>query len=702
MGGDSATISGDLTVDTDTLYVDSTNDRVGINGGSPECSLQVYSSDVNNTFLESSNATGTQVFIRNSTVAAGVYTQLGFAPANNIFGGAIVVTSDEDFSSEAARTAHMELQTRHNGTNRSRLYLDENNTVFNEDGRDTDFRVASDSNANAIFLDAGDGRLGLFTGSPLVKFQIGDFGSNTSKSGQAALVESSGFTLNFDTGGNTSGSTHRINFIDRHGAASQGTDGQIGAYIEASRDATSSTFELNLGAVNNNSGDAGELLSITANNGIINKTYPVVEMTAPQLIFNRTDRGTDLKKWRLAHSSEHFEIQALNDAESAAYSAMKFERTATGTTTTIVNPDSRNVGDFQVKSASNDHMLFVDAGNDYIGIDTSNPVATLVVSNGGASGIEFQPEISTNFNRITNFNRSASVYNELGIDAARIEIRPEGVRRLSVATSGVIVNADGRTDTDFRVESVSNDHMFFVDAGSDYVGINQSSPQAILDIKGNTTTYAGMSKIYLTDVSGNASSRNWAIGNGGSDYGNFTIGVSNVATGDPMAAGTHKTPFIIQNSGSVVINEDDNDADFRVESVNNTQALWVDAANDVVKIGGSGELNPSMVLQLLGAMGLMQSFTVNSTESRIAEGTGGLFLCRDDSYGGVAIVLYEFSSTPTIIAQTASNFITSGTPTGTQVKFTAGSSPAPFGMKAVMASGQSTTLIGGAIICDPS
>ena len=31
VGGDSATISGDLTVDTDTLYVDSTNDRVGIN-----------------------------------------------------------------------------------------------------------------------------------------------------------------------------------------------------------------------------------------------------------------------------------------------------------------------------------------------------------------------------------------------------------------------------------------------------------------------------------------------------------------------------------------------------------------------------------------------------------------------------------------------------------------------------------------------
>jgi hypothetical protein len=38
---DAATISGDLTVDTDTLYVDSANDRVGINNASPSVPLDV-------------------------------------------------------------------------------------------------------------------------------------------------------------------------------------------------------------------------------------------------------------------------------------------------------------------------------------------------------------------------------------------------------------------------------------------------------------------------------------------------------------------------------------------------------------------------------------------------------------------------------------------------------------------------------------
>ena len=55
------------------------------------------------------------------------------------------------------------------------------------------------------------------------------------------------------------------------------------------------------------------------------------------------------------------------------------------------------------------------------------------------------------------------------------------------------------------------------------VGIGTNNPATKLDIEGDTTTYAGMSKIYLTDTASNSESRNWAIGNGGSGYGHFTI-----------------------------------------------------------------------------------------------------------------------------------------------------------------------------------
>ena len=42
----------------------------------------------------------------------------------------------------------------------------------------------------------------------------------------------------------------------------------------------------------------------------------------------------------------------------------------------------------------------------------------------------------------------------------------------------------------------------------------------------------------IPDGFSNADSRNWSMGNGGSAYGNFTIGVSNVKDGDPQSSGT--------------------------------------------------------------------------------------------------------------------------------------------------------------------
>ncbi len=47
---DNVTIAGDLTVDTDTLYVDSANDRVGINTASPTVALDVSSTAIHSQF----------------------------------------------------------------------------------------------------------------------------------------------------------------------------------------------------------------------------------------------------------------------------------------------------------------------------------------------------------------------------------------------------------------------------------------------------------------------------------------------------------------------------------------------------------------------------------------------------------------------------------------------------------------------------
>jgi hypothetical protein len=65
------------------------------------------------------------------------------------------------------------------------------------------------------------------------------------------------------------------------------------------------------------------------------------------------------------------------------------------------------------------------------------------------------------------------------------------------------------------------------------VGIGTADPGAKLDIKGDTTTWDGMAKIYFTDVSSNSASRNWSVGNGGTDFGALSFIVSNAKNGVP-------------------------------------------------------------------------------------------------------------------------------------------------------------------------
>ena len=84
------------------------------------------------------------------------------------------------------------------------------------------------------------------------------------------------------------------------------------------------------------------------------------------------------------------------------------------------------------------------------------------------------------------------------------------------------------------------------------VGIGTTSPLAKLDIYGNTDTYAGMAKIYLTDSSTNTNSRNWSIGNGGSAYGNLTFAVSATKGGNAGDA-TSVNTMVINSSGNVGI-----------------------------------------------------------------------------------------------------------------------------------------------------
>ncbi len=587
------TITPNATVANSTFAVAGTVTSAGltVDSGSTSASIDINSSQHSASIANTS--TLNFKFAHSGSPDATGYIKLTENGINSFDGSFTFGVPNNNGSGGSQTTKAMEIKFNNDitfydtdGTTASFVYDADAGTTFNDAGADRDFQVKSDNNANMFGVDASGDTVFVY--------------SNTLASGNdgSLLVDSDdekhhAIKIRAGTG---------VNGISLIGDNYKADETQFTLGLSYS----SSNVVLARGVKPSDTTDNTYLSSqdtyVTAPSALVLTNFGMQFLSTTVNTTNTTDSAVSLYSY--------FEI----DENESVFNEFGGNR------------------DFRVESDANTHMLFVDAGNDYIGIDTSNPVATLVVSNGGASGIEFQPEISSNFNRITNYNRSANVYNELGIDAARIEIRPEGVRRLSVATSGVIVNEDSRSDTDFRVESDGNANMLFVDAGNDRVGIGAapSNPFEVNAGSGNAFIYttgvtalvaqadaAGDTLILqTTDTTAtngpNIKFRRVATGaandglmqlgvNGFNDTGteetqffrqrHFIIDASN-GTEDGafdmfnMIGGTLRS-VINHDSTATIFNDNSVDIDFRVESDNKTHMLFIDAAENAIGINNS-------------------------------------------------------------------------------------------------------------------
>jgi hypothetical protein len=167
----------------------------------------------------------------------------------------------------------------------------------------------------------------------------------------------------------------------------------------------------------------------------------------------------------------------------------------------------------------------------------------------------------------------------------RLELHTMGVARASFERDQIVFN-DGSLDQDFRVESNDNANMLFVDGGANKVGIGvtPSNISSVLTIQSDTGAnslsiigrnngsvdesvisfyeYDGTTRnAYIVKESGELA---FATGTGGSPTEKFRIA-----------------------SSSVIVNEQSNDVDFRVESQGYSRALHVDADTDDIRMGGT-------------------------------------------------------------------------------------------------------------------
>jgi hypothetical protein len=338
------------------------------------------------------------------------------------------------------------VSTRIDNVQTNRMYMPPSETVFNDESADVNFRVESDTNANALFVEGSSGNVGIGTSSPTQQLDV-----------------------------TATGATNPI-IVAQNTTASNG-----GAQIRAGNPQNT----LIMGTDSNGGGLTG-----TAN-----ASYFYTTSTSPIVFFpNATER------MRINSTG------GLITTPAAGGHA-------------VFNEDGIDA-DFRVESDTNAFMLFVDAGNDRVGVGEGAPFTTLQVgartgagttnpntgsvlsvSKDGATGIDLGGNVNAgavvgainwvnyygvgNYNtaRIDTYAQGDSNSGELRFWTAsvasspteRMSIGPTGGLITTPAAGGDAVFNEGGVNADFRVESDANTHAIYVDAGNNSVTLGSSS-----------------------------------------------------------------------------------------------------------------------------------------------------------------------------------------------------------------------------------
>jgi len=302
--------------------------------------------------------------------------------------------------------------------------------------------------------------------------------------------------------------------------------------------------------------------------------------------------------------------------------------------------------DFRVESDTNTHALFVNAGNSRVGINDDNPVNTLQItevddnnSNNSIYNADFssgpmlkianpysgavpsaQQTKIAGVKMVTVSNGGYGAHSQMhveskdyaGFDAGDL-VFSTGANSSSLLTERLRLNKaeavfnDVSADVDFRVETNGSSHAFFVDGSTNNIGVSSGTEWSIVG-GGNGSSSSGSSIDMGYDATIYGGSAYWA---GGLDIGtNFWRDASGwhykrtsrqaTAYQQSSQGGSHA--FYSQTSGNAgaviswnnllhmdrsqtIFNDTGADTDFRVESDNDANALFIEGGNGEVMFG---------------------------------------------------------------------------------------------------------------------
>jgi ribosomal protein L24E len=143
----------------------------------------------------------------------------------------------------------------------------------------------------------------------------------------------------------------------------------------------------------------------------------------------------------------------------------------------------RGDSDTYIGMPANDQMALVAGGVTFVSIVENDSQDIITINDGGAD-VDFVVE-SPNESKALYLHAGNEVFHiNHGESDFQTKIHNTNDLAFTVNSAGVILNDDSHATNDFRVESDSNTHMLFVDAGSDKIGINDSGPISELSVAG--------------------------------------------------------------------------------------------------------------------------------------------------------------------------------------------------------------------------
>jgi len=279
-----------------------------------------------------------------------------------------------------------------------------------------------------------------------------------------------------------------------------------------------------------------------------------------------------------------------------------------------INESSADV-DFRVESNGNANMLFVDGGNDRVGIGTSSPAFMIQVDNPVAlsgSGNDYYLAVgntSSNSRRavalgvdgvfgnavIAGYNTFSPGLGDLIIDGLQIKNRTNGTDRIKIASNG---------DISFYEDTGTTPKMFW-DSSAESLGIGTSSPASALHIDAADSATGGFRmkntagesvELYYASSSADADFIINRTGSGAADIGlkhtgdvYFTSGNVGIGTSSPQS----KLDIITSSTGG--LNIEDGTVKHSLAGANitvyqgsentNVRTLGIDAQQFIVRTG---------------------------------------------------------------------------------------------------------------------